>query len=80
MICIFCVHRPAAAVTTPMFGQQWTQPSMAEAVISIPGSTAKTPQQFVSALQESLHMHPIEIIAASMLCRAALPCLNVVAL
>lgn len=56
--------RPAP-ITTAVFGQHWTLPGMAEAIVSVPSSTIKTPQQFTVALQEHLHMHPIEVITAT---------------
>jgi hypothetical protein len=57
--------RPAAGVTTAVFGGHWTAPGMAEAVISVPGSSVKTSPEFVTRLQDNLHMHAIETIAAS---------------
>jgi hypothetical protein len=54
--------RPGTAITTPIFSQQWTLPTMPMLAISVPGSSVKTLPQFMSVLQEQLHIHPVEMI------------------
>lgn len=57
--------RPAP-LDTPAFGAAWTQPAMsAEAVVQVPGSSCRTPADFVARITTAASMHPVQAIAAT---------------
>ncbi len=64
MLCVELVCRPAAAISTMLFGQHWSTPGMQEIGFSVPATVVTTVQQLMALLTDKLHIHPVETIAA----------------